>query len=177
MLLPSVTVVCSHFFPPWNPSDEAANRGKSVHRLCFERATLPPEQWSDVPKAQRGYVDAFLEWRDLYRPVFHVEACETHRISEKLGVHGTPDLVATMGDGIIAVVDLKSGGAPPYVDMQVPAYRRLLCDTWGKVDHGAWLILKANGGSKFRVQDATEDGFSWEWDGGDFLLREVEDEA
>ena len=159
MLIPSVTVVCDEFHPlsQFARNEVAADRGRLVHLLCTQRAILAPEEWDAVPDHVRGYVDAFMEWRDLYRPRFLAEACDTHFTSETLGVHGTPDLVAEFEGSGVGVIDMKSGFAPPYVDMQVAAYRRILCAQFGKVDFGAWLVLKPNGASKYHVMDEIED--------------------
>ena len=157
MILPSVTIVCSSVHPMWCSEgiEAAMQRGTEVHEACHERAVYDADLWTPIA-AHDKYIEAFQEWKSIYRPVFTAELCEARFKDEAIGYHGQPDLIATIGKQT-GVIDIKSGSAPPYTDLQCAAYRRGLVATWGKIDFAAWLILLPSGRFKYHVMSAIEE--------------------
>lgn len=107
--------------------EKAMKRGSSVHWL-LQLSDEGCLNYRTVPKAMRGYRQAWITWRE--RSGFVPLLIEQPFISPH-GYAGTPDRFGTFPNGTCAVVDIKSGkgDVADWVRVQTAAYAR-----WYQVD-------------------------------------------
>ncbi len=102
--------------------EKAMKRGSSVHWLLqlHDEGCL---NYRKVPKAMRGYRQAWMTWRE--RSGFVPLLIEQPFISPH-GYAGTPDRFGTFPNGTCAVVDIKSGmgDVADHVRFQLAPYAR-----------------------------------------------------
>lgn len=100
--------------------DEAALRGQDVHKQLQDLALLGEV---DVPEPIEGFVDAYLEFvRDWQPQELLAEAVVGNR---PFGYMGTLDVVARLVDGLVWLLDFKTGkGVYAESALQLAAYRR-----------------------------------------------------
>jgi hypothetical protein len=125
---PSVTQVLS----PWTAQgfanippallERASDRGTAVHDICGRIAL--GEFVVGIPTELQGYVTSFEKW--LTTQVENVILAETRLYDNGLMFHGKEDLIVTLVDGRIALVDLKTPLAlQKSWAVQLAAYNRL----------------------------------------------------
>jgi hypothetical protein len=127
MKLVRVTEVIS----PWSGLDKipeatlqhAAERGTAVHDYCSRIAQ--GEFIMNIDQECQPYVESFQLWFDSQ--VVEVLLSEKRLNDEALGYTGQIDLVVTLKEGIVTLVDLKTPVTSyPTWKMQIAAYRNLL---------------------------------------------------
>lgn len=116
----------------WQTTNEAATRGTDVHDLA---ARLAAGEEVDVNETTEGLVDAYLAFRDDFRPVD--ELSEIMVVNRTNVYAGTLDLIATLEGWRIpdpeteelrparVLIDYKTSGSGiyPEVTIQLAAYR------------------------------------------------------
>lgn len=159
----------------WESTNEAATRGTEVHDLA---ARLAGGETVDVSETTEGLVDAYLAFRDDFRP--------TNELVERMVVNrthvyaGTFDLVAdlegwphpTEDRPYRPLIDLKtSGGIYPETALQIAAYRHAESMLPGleadpedeepmvETDGGAVLHLRSDGTYELRPIESGEREF------------------
>jgi hypothetical protein len=144
MTLPSVTRIIA----PWSGLErirpdvleQAAARGTAVHDAC---ATIARGGWPVVAPEEQGYVDSFLRW---FARVAAVYAVEEEIRDEALGFMGHPDLIVQW-EGQLTLWDLKTPRvASRSWQVQLAAYRHLLCHHIDPPERTAALMLDPSGG-------------------------------
>jgi hypothetical protein len=102
--------------------ERAMRRGTSVHFACqlWDENAL---EYRKVPKALRGYLKAWKEWR---RASGFVPLVIEQPFISPHGYAGTPDRFGRFPNGTTAVLDLKSGkgDVADWVRIQTAAYAR-----------------------------------------------------
>lgn len=104
----------------------AANRGRAVHE-ALEVYDLGGEL--EVTPETQGYIQAYLEWSEIYRPkwigVEQIVYCESE------GYIGTLDRIGTLNGTELAIVDIKTSQptkeALVSVCLQTTAYELAYC--------------------------------------------------
>lgn len=89
--LPRVKLAKELSFAPNRQRDAAAGKGGKVHDFAM---ALAQGEEVDVPDALVGYVDAYLDWRDLWQPAG--ELVEAPVLNRTVFYAGTPDLIARL---------------------------------------------------------------------------------
>ncbi len=165
------------------------NRGSRAHDLVRQIAWLrhPSSQYEwdrtcDHPETL-PYGTAFDDWCEQVG--FEVIAAEVPMFSINPRVAGTPDLVGycrKLKGSPIAVVDVKSGGIYPSVELQTASYQRMAERCLGiKIDKRFSLKLQPDGRFKFRECSEQSDfrifhGLveGWWWRKAHGLIKEKE---
>lgn len=104
----------------WRDRDQAGNKGKLVHHYAEQIALGLPV---DVDPVLVGHVDSYLAFRDDWQPegelVEIVVGNRTHRYM------GTLDLIGTLTDLGVTLVDYKTNRSGPFAEtaLQLAAYR------------------------------------------------------
>lgn len=144
--------------------DRASERGRRLHYLfAFALAhrgghgEMPPRP-EDVTLAP--YYDAMVGFLDAYqvRPV----KIEEPSCNRKVGYAGTPDALVVlriMGNDMVALLDLKTGGPRRCHRVQLQAYRRM--EGYEKIRPMRTLYLKPDG--RFELVRVEENPADWAW--------------
>jgi hypothetical protein len=134
----------------------ARQRGSAVHKACeLDDAGLLDEATVDsriVP-----YVDAWRVFRHQFK--FQVLFAETPLYSMVHGFAGTPDCAIALLDGVMAVLDRKTGLPGPAAAMQTAAYAHLVDCEFG--DDGTGLrrfALRMLPTGQYRIHEYTNPG-------------------
>lgn len=133
--------------------ERAADKGTAVHNgienfLKFNIIDIPPEH--------RGYMDAFLDWWELMKPV--VVGSEIRMYHKIMRYAGTCDLLCYIGDEL-NLIDYKSTYTVSEMTcgVQLEAYAQALASHGIEVARKRILHLKRDGAYKvfdFPVKDA-----------------------
>ena len=122
--------------------EEASYRGTLVHATCLSKAQ---DLWfSPLPEAYQGYFDSFEWWFSAY--VEKVHLVETTLYDYDLGFQGTPDLIVTMNDDVLSLIDLKT----PLTKQrtwcgQLASYKHLAIKNGYPIERCGSLQLKPDG--------------------------------
>lgn len=131
-------------------TDEARLRGTYVHAAThyLDDGDLAEES---VDPRLAGYLEAYRRFLAVTRPTWELRE---HRVCDPIfGYAGTLDRVGVLGStGAKVILDIKTGGLPPSVGLQLAAYRRCLTNPY--VYKRVALQLKADG--SFSLHDCTD---------------------
>lgn len=103
----------------------AGMRGEKLHIYfgCMLLSCKGLAPWPERPTGILGeYFDSMARWIDREKPV--PVLVETSSIFAKLKTAGTPDCLVLI-DGVLWLIDLKSGMARPVHSVQLHIYKRL----------------------------------------------------
>ena len=126
-------------------AEESRRRGEFVHKACnyYDEVDLDP---ATVSPALLGYLSAWVAFKLDSR--VELTAIEKPVYSALHLFAGTPDRLAKL-NGYNAIIDIKSGAAPPWVGLQLAGYSLCLPDP------GAWkrYSLQLTEDAKYKLKE------------------------
>ena len=127
--IPSVTQVLEdvgiidYSYIPGNTREMALDRGRDVHL-----ATAFDDE-GDLDEAGFPFMPYVQAWRNFRAATgFEPDAIEQRGFNRDHNFAGTIDRLGRMGDGTVAIIDLKCGQAQKWVALQIGAYCSFLPD-------------------------------------------------
>jgi len=147
VVLPSVTQIMKPLSDekyrsiPEDVLSKAAHRGTVIHEAI---ENIIKYDFLDVPEEYEGYVNGFLEFRDMYNPEF---LASEYRMAHKfLNYAGTCDLLC-MIDGELNLVDYKNTSVinEGLCRVQLEAYSQALASHGVKVEKRRILQFRPDG--------------------------------
>lgn len=151
--LPSVTEILTNaniIDKAWY-TEESAQRGSAVHRAC-QLLLEGNLNESTVDSRIAGYVAAFR----AFKSVVSIGDCECEKLvwSQYLRYAGLTDIDCVL-NGSPALIDIKTGSVPAWVDLQLAAYDNALFETDGTLRRLFSLNLRADGTYRLRQYHRT----------------------
>ena len=118
--VPSVTQIlqAEGFTHPYN-GNTAASRGTRIHSAtrAFDNMDIPVQ----LPEAERGYLEAYINWQKETKLDTHFVEIEKPRYNEELHFAGTPDRISENG----TIYDIKTGRPEKTHGLQLAGYALL----------------------------------------------------
>jgi len=143
---------------PYKTSTKAKDRGSTVHSIV-EAFKNTGEQIEIVDPAFRGYATAFYDFmRDFKADLLEQEKTV---MSVKLGIAGTLDIYAKIGD-LYYLIDVKTGkDVYQEAGLQLSAYKAMMVEEGKQVDRLAVLLLETGADNlptgNYKFQTMTDD--------------------
>ncbi len=159
---PSAVFLDIRYVDPTYYTQESRHRGQYVHRATHLIDDHDPEIWKKIHHEYLGYVEAYCEFKEMWRyrprlrevPIYHPE--------HQYGV--TPDGEGIILDGDEAVVEMKTGTMLWWTAIQTAA-QDMAIHYWDKDEDKTrrrfGVELKKTG--KFRVKEFDDDGDYYTW--------------
>lgn len=163
---PSGVFVEVRWVDPTYYNEESRYRGTYVHHATHLVDDEDPGIWQQIHKPYLGFVEAYCEFKELWRYKPRMREKPIYNPLFHYGV--TPDGEGTIQGGDDALVEMKTGSLPWWVRYQLAAQSMAVSafDTRDILRRRIALELRANG--KFRaveikLDDHDDDDLKWQW--------------
>lgn len=132
----------------------SGERGSEIHQQCADVF------YGTIPQTPHEKVLSYLNWREMAKD-YEVIAVEQPMCSLRHKYCGKIDILATDAKGKVCVIDIKSGAAENWHELQLGAYSQMVKEAQSLTyrPDGYCLYLKTKGRFTF-IKMNTRDGFA-----------------